>query len=103
MVLAWFAGVAGQIIMVEVTIKLPDHVARSFGETADLRSRRVMEDTAIQEYRAGRLTHRQVGEMLGLDYWQAERFLAEQKVPLNYSLNDLEADRATLDAILSRK
>lgn len=103
MVRAWFAQRAGRIIMVEVTIKLPDHVARSFGDTADLRSRRVMEDTAIQEYRAGRLTHRQVGEMLGLDYWQAERFLAEQKVPLNYSLNDLEADRATLDAILSRK
>jgi predicted HTH domain antitoxin len=89
--------------MVEVTIKLPDNVARSFGETADLRSRRVMEDTAIQEYRAGRLSQRQAGEMLGLDYWQTERFFTEHKVPLNYSLNDLEADRATLDEILGRK
>ena len=94
---------SGQSIMVEVTIKLPDNVARSMGDTSDLRSRRVMEDAAIQEYRAGRLSHRQVGEMLGLDYWQTDHFLAEHKVPLNYMLADLEADRAALDKILGRK
>ena len=94
---------SGQSIMVEVTIKLPDNVARSMGDTPALRSRRVMEDAAIQEYRAGRLSQRQVGEMLDLDYWQTEHFFAEHKVPLNYSLNDLEADRSTLDKILGRK
>ena len=88
--------------MVEVTVKLPDKLARSFGETPDLRSRRVLENVALEEYRAGRLSHRQVGEMLGFDYWQTEGFLAERKVPLNYSLVDLEADRATLDAVLDR-
>ena len=94
---------SGQSIMVEVTIKLPDAVARSMGDTPDLRSRRVMEDAAIQEYRAGRLSQRQVGEMLDLDYWQTDHFLAEHKVPLNYMLADLEADRAALDKILGRK
>jgi len=38
--------------------------------------------------------------MLGLDYWQTEQFLADHKVPLNYTLADLEADRTTLDKIL---
>ena len=56
-----------------------------------------MQDAAIEGYRTGRLPHRQVGEMLGLDYWQTEAFLAERGVPLNYSVADLEADRATFD------
>lgn len=88
--------------MVEVTIQLPDALARLFGATPETRSRRLAEDAAIEEYRAGRLSQRQVGEMLGLDYWQAERFLAERKVALNYSPDDLLADRATLDEILPR-
>ncbi len=40
--------------------------------------------------------------MLGLDYWQTERFLAERKVSLNYSLGDLQADRAVLEEVLRR-
>jgi predicted HTH domain antitoxin len=60
-----------------------------------------MEDAAIEGYRAGRLSHRQVGEMLELDYWQTEALLKERGVPLNYSVADLEADRVTLDKILA--
>ena len=54
----------------------------------------------IECYRAGRLSHRQVGEVLGLDYWQTETFLEERGVPLNYSTTDLEADAAALENIL---
>ena len=61
-----------------------------------------MEDAAIEGYRAGRLTQRQVGAMLGLDYWQTEAFLNERNVPLNYSAADLAADIATLEKILPR-
>ena len=88
--------------MVEITIKLPDVLAHAFGATPEARSQRLAEDSAIEEYRAGRLSQRQVGEMLRLDYWQTERFLAEHKVALNYSLGDLQADRATLDEVLGR-
>lgn len=88
--------------MVEVTVKLPDKLAQSFGDTPDLRSRHLLENAVIEEYRAGRISHGQVGETLGLDYWQTESFLVERKVPLNYSLEDLELDRATLDKVLDR-
>ena len=88
--------------MVEISIKLPDTLAGAFGATPEARSRRLAEDAAVEEYRTGRLSQRQVGEMLGLDYWQTERFLIERKVPLNYTLSDLEADRATLNEILGR-
>jgi hypothetical protein len=50
-------------------------------------------DAAIGEYRAGRLSQRQVGERLCLNYWQTERFLTKHKVSLNYFFGDLQADR----------
>ncbi len=61
-----------------------------------------VEDAVIERYRAGRLSHRQVGEALGLDYWRTESFLKERGVPLNYLASDLEADAATLEKILPR-
>lgn len=83
-------------------MEMPDQVARQWGETPDAVGRHVMEDAAIEGYRAGRLTQRQVGAMLGLDYWQTETFLNERAVPLNYSAADLVEDHATLEKIISR-
>ena len=40
--------------------------------------------------------------MLVLDNWQTETFLNERAVKLNYSLDDLAADNATLEKILPR-
>lgn len=77
-------------------------LARTLGPTAEARAQRLTEDVAIEEYRAGRLSQRQVAEVLGLDYWQTESFLTERNVALNYSRADLEADRATLDEVLGR-
>ena len=84
----------------QVTVEMPDQVARQWGATPDAVGRHVMEDAAIEGYRAGRLSHRQVGEVLGFDYWQTEAFLKKRCVPLNYSAADLEADNATLDKLL---
>ena len=85
----------------QVTVELPDQVARQWGETPDAVGRHVLEDAAIEGYRAGRLSQRQVGTTLGLDYWQTEGFLHKRGVPLNYSTADLEADSLTLDKILA--
>jgi predicted HTH domain antitoxin len=89
--------------MAEIIVKLPDTLARIFGETPEARSQRVTEDAAFEEYRAGRLSLRQVGEMLNLDYWQTERLLADRGVSLNYGVSDLQADRATLNDILPKQ
>jgi len=88
--------------VMQVTVKMPDEVARQWGETPEAVGRHVLEDAGIEGYRAGRLSHRQVGEMLGLDYWQTEAFLKQRGVPVNYSAADLEADNATLEKILGR-
>ena len=85
----------------QVTVELPDQVARQWGDTPDAVGRHVLEDAAIEGYRAGRLSQRQAGAMLGFDYWQTEAFLQERGVPLNYSAADLEADNVMLDNILA--
>ncbi len=89
--------------MVEVTVRLPDKLALAIGETPHVRARRVLEHIAIGEYCAGRVSHRQVGDVLGLDYWQTERFLTDRSVPQNCALDDLNADRAALGQILERR
>ena len=86
----------------QVTVEMPDQVARQWGKTPNAVGGHVMEDAAIEGYRVGRLSQRQVGAMLGLDYWQTEAFLNERAVPLNYSSADLAADNAALEKILAR-
>jgi len=85
-----------------VTVEMPDQVARQWGETPVAVARHVMEDAAVEGYRTGRLSHRQVGAMLGLDYWQTESFLHERGILLNYTAEDLADDQATLENILAR-
>jgi hypothetical protein len=86
----------------QVTVEMPDQVARQWGETPEAIGRRILEDAGVEGYRAGRLSQRQVGAMLSFDYWQTEAFLTERGVPLNYSSADLASDNATLDKILTR-
>jgi predicted HTH domain antitoxin len=71
------------------------------GDTPDAVGRHLLEDAAIERYREGRLSQRQVGDLLGLDYWQTETFLKQRGVPLNYSPADLDTDRTALDKILA--
>jgi predicted HTH domain antitoxin len=86
----------------DVVVSMPDPVARQWGDTPQAIGRHVVEDAVIERYRAGRLSQRQVGEALGLNYWQTEAFLQGRGVPLNYSVADLEADAVTLEKILPR-
>jgi hypothetical protein len=86
----------------QITMELPDAVARQLGATPDAVSRHLLEDAAIEGYRCGHLSQRQVGAMLGLDYWRTEIFLREHDVPVNYSATELADDGAALEKILAR-
>lgn len=78
---------------------MPDSVARQWGDTPQAIGRHLVEDAVVERYRSGRLSQRQVGEALGLDYWQTEAFLRERQVPVNYSVADLAADEVALEKI----
>lgn len=86
----------------EVTINLPEDVANSFLANGETIEREVLEATALEGYREGKLSHAQVGRMLGLSRFETDEFLKEHNVPLNYSIEDLEQDRQTLDKLLSK-
>ena len=77
--------------MVEVTVKLPDKLALAFGGTPHVRERLGLEHIAIEEYLPGRLSQRQLGDLLGLDYWQTRGFLPYSKLPRHSWLSALHA------------
>ena len=52
----------------QVTVKLPDQVARQWGSTPEAVGRHVLEDAAIEGYREGRLSHRQVARNVRGDF-----------------------------------
>ena len=79
-----------------LTISIPDEFAAVLGATDEERERRAREALALELYREGRISLRRMGELAGLgeDYWAADRLRAHYHVPVNYSLDDLDADRA---------
>lgn len=83
----------------EVTISLPEDVAKVFLADGESLEREVLEATAVEGYRGGKLSHAQVGRMLGLDRFKVDEFLKKHSVPLNYTIEDLQADRETLDKL----
>lgn len=79
----------------EVTVELPDEIARHLGESGDM-SRQMLEAFAAEAYRTQRLSRRQVAQLLGLDYWQTEHFLDQHDAKRPFTLADLEIDRQSL-------
>jgi predicted HTH domain antitoxin len=65
----------------EVTLHIPDEVAKRLAAGGDL-SRRALEALALEGYREQTLTLYQVSEMLGLSRVQTEDFLGQHQVPL---------------------
>jgi predicted HTH domain antitoxin len=86
----------------QVTVEMPDQCAQQWGDTPDAVARHLLEDAAVERYRAGRLSQRQLGDLLGFNYWQTETFLQQRGVPMNYSSADLNSDRAALEKILAK-
>ena len=62
----------------QVTVQIPDELSRLIPAGKSL-SRELLEAFAADAYRNGKLTRHQVGQLLGLDRWQAEEFLARHQ------------------------
>ncbi len=58
-----------------VTVELPDPIARHLHLDGPGSSRRALEIFALEGYRTLGLSRRQVGELLGLSYYDTEEFL----------------------------
>lgn len=93
---------AGSHAGMSLTISIPDDFADVLGASAEERDRRAREALALDLYREGKISLRRMGELAGVggDYWAAENFRALHKAPLNYSVEDLEADRRAAERLL---
>jgi hypothetical protein len=79
----------------QVTIDLPDELAQLLQRQGDL-PRQLLEAYASDGYRTEKLTQYQVGQLLGLDRWKTEEFLANHNAQRPYTLADWSLDRRTL-------
>jgi len=80
-----------------VTFQLPPDVEQDLRQEWQDLDQTAKEAFVIYGYNAGRLSLGYVAHILGLDTTlQAQEWLAQRGIPLNYSQADLESDRQTL-------
>lgn len=79
----------------DITISLPEDVAKVFNANGANIEREVLKATALEGYRAGVLSQAQVRRMLGFKSdMQTDAFLKKHGVYLEYDLNDLTRETA---------
>ncbi|MGE3311317.1 MAG: UPF0175 family protein [Limisphaerales bacterium] len=82
----------------EVTVQLPDELAALLPRGGSW-SRELLESYVVEAHRQDKLSRYQVSQILGLDRWQTEDFLASRDAIRPYDLADLAVDRATLESL----
>jgi len=90
----------------EIVLTIPDEVASELQQrhSGASVSRRLLELIAIKLYEADVITGRQVREMLGFDSREElYSFFKANDVSDDYTIEDLERDKATLTALLNRQ
>jgi Uncharacterised protein family (UPF0175) len=83
-----------------ITVDIPDDLARKVVSPGGDPARILLEDFAVESYRAGKLTMDQVRELLGFaTRMEVDAFLQQHQV-YDYTVQDLEKDLATLDRLM---
>ena len=79
----------------QITIDLPEELIQHFNP--DRLAREILEALVIQAYQTEKITHAEVGRILGLpSRWAVDAFLKQHNVDLHYDEADLERDRTNL-------
>ena len=90
-----------------ITLDIPpgieDSLVAAWGQADSGLRRQILEAVAAEGYRQGALTRLEVGQFLGLDFWDTQAFLKERGAGAQYSLEDFEDDRRTIAGLFSTK
>ena len=83
-----------------LTLPIPDDLAsRLSADGADL-SRRALEGFGLEEYKAGRITKAELRRLLGFEIrYELDGFLKAHDVWMNYTIDDLRREVATLEQL----
>ena len=83
-----------------LTVEIPDDLARSIGAAGGDPSRRVLEALALDEYKSGRLTKPELRHALSFaTSYELDGFLKQHQVWIEYDAQDLARERASLDRL----
>ena len=87
----------------EITLRIPDDIAKRLSAAGADVSRRALEAIALEGYRDQTLTLYQISEMLGLSRVETEDFLGQHGVPLAaIGEEDLAREAALFEAASHR-
>ena len=78
----------------KVVLDIPDETAAVLGMTPESASRRLLEDTVVEAYRAEKIGTRQLRSILGLSWHEKEELLFRHRVFYDYSPEELQAEVA---------
>ncbi len=85
----------------KINIDLPDELIQHFNH--DRLAREILESLVIQTYQNEKITHSEVGRILGLSSrWAVDAFLKQHNADLHYDEADLEGDRTTLQQLRAK-
>ena len=82
-----------------VSFELPNEIEQqlrvAFGDLGQAAKRALL----INAYREGQISIGRLAETLGMGTIEAQQWLADQNVPMNYSAEDFAADCRTIDKL----
>ena len=87
----------------QITVELPDDIARLMIPAGSDPSRAALEDMAVEAYRAHRLTGHQLSTLLGMDRYQLDGFLKQREVWLDYTTEDLRRELETGERLWDKR
>jgi predicted HTH domain antitoxin len=77
-----------------MTVEIPDTIGRLLPIEPSQRTRSVMEGLVLGAYTQGLITRGRACELLGLNYWDGEKFFSGRGVFVNYDLGEFQHDLA---------
>lgn len=84
----------------QFTVEIPDPIAEQIAQAGGDARKKLLEAFAVEEYRNERLSRGQVSELLGLNFWETEKFLKDHQAYLSYDAECLDIDSRNLAKLL---
>lgn len=83
-----------------ITIGLPEELTEALSRTGSDLSRAALEAQATEAYRERKISHTQLGQLLGFETrMEVDAFLKDRGVELEYTSEDLKRDLETLSRL----
>jgi hypothetical protein len=83
-----------------VTVQIPDDLAKRLAASGDDLSRRALEGFALEEYKAGHITKAELRRLLGLETrYELDGFLKVHGVIADVTIEDLRRDLGDLESL----